>query len=690
MGSWEPLIDEASRRFNVPQDIIMSVMGIESGGRRGAVSPKGASGLMQVMPATYTELAGRYGLGPDRFEPRNNVTAGTAYLRENYDQFGNWPDAVRAYNAGPGRLQRVKSGTSTLPQETTDYLNNPALKSVLAQFGGGNTMPQWPSTQRGTGRLDEGAMPLFSRATGGATDGDLDRWSGFGGLLREAAPNWFEGAGNLLNFGQTPNQPPALAPSAGTTQTQRADVSGRINALLKDLAMPVPEGPRLTAGQYQLAGAADAITPLAATRDRRVGIGELLGALGGGLTRGTLAGQQASRDERANQFNELTNMAKLQTYQRGEATADAKIRAAQQLAAQLRQSNDPRLHQLAAGLERDPTTIDEVMKAIANQVYSTKQPKTVDTAEGVFILNDDGSLGPRVGSPVLRGGSSVPSPVTTADGIFARNPDGSLGPRLGASETAPDSEIPQQTDEERRQLAIANGLPLPAKSPLENPALSPRGRSNMAASIKKQNDTRLVASDEAAAGAQKIIGQMDRFTFLNQSNDTGGFVGSPLVGSIRGMWDAEFKEMQAITAEIAPTLRQPGSGATSDYDAKMFVAGTVGVDKLKETNFAIANGVRKAAQNLIDKANFDRLYAQTYGHLEGADLSWREYLNANPIFDPKVPGSYVENQNRVDWQTYFKSKLGVTAAPKAPAEAPGRTIPPPPPGAVLVPMPGGA
>jgi soluble lytic murein transglycosylase-like protein len=117
--AYDPIIDEASRRFNVPTETIRSVMGVESSGRRHAVSPKGASGLMQVMPETYNELARKHGLGPDRFEPRNNIMAGTAYLRENNDRFGgDWTKTLQAYNAGPGA---VESGRP-LPKETQAYV----------------------------------------------------------------------------------------------------------------------------------------------------------------------------------------------------------------------------------------------------------------------------------------------------------------------------------------------------------------------------------------------------------------------------------------------------------------------------------------------------------------------------------------------------------------------------------------
>ena len=64
-------------------------MQTESGGDERAGSNKGAMGLMQLMPGTWVELNARYGLGLDRFDARDNILAGTAYLKEMHDRFGS-------------------------------------------------------------------------------------------------------------------------------------------------------------------------------------------------------------------------------------------------------------------------------------------------------------------------------------------------------------------------------------------------------------------------------------------------------------------------------------------------------------------------------------------------------------------------------------------------------------------------
>ena len=63
-------------------------MHVESAGRLREMSSKGAMGLMQIMPKTWTELRARYRLGSDPYDPRDNILAGTAYLREMHDRYG--------------------------------------------------------------------------------------------------------------------------------------------------------------------------------------------------------------------------------------------------------------------------------------------------------------------------------------------------------------------------------------------------------------------------------------------------------------------------------------------------------------------------------------------------------------------------------------------------------------------------
>ncbi|CCJ07301.1 Lytic transglycosylase catalytic region [Methylocystis sp. SC2] len=114
-------IQEASRRFHVPPDWIRAVMRAESNGDAKSVSEKGAIGLMQVMPKTYAELQAKLSLGPDPFDPHDNIVAGAAYLAEMFDRYGEI-GVLAAYNAGPRRYEDHLLRGRPLPTETTDYV----------------------------------------------------------------------------------------------------------------------------------------------------------------------------------------------------------------------------------------------------------------------------------------------------------------------------------------------------------------------------------------------------------------------------------------------------------------------------------------------------------------------------------------------------------------------------------------
>jgi len=115
------LVTEASRRFAVPEHWIRAVMRVESDGKSRARSQKGAMGLMQIMPKTWTELRARYGLGADPYDPRDNILAGAAYLRELHDRYGA-PGFLAAYNAGPRRYENHLATSRPLPDETQAYV----------------------------------------------------------------------------------------------------------------------------------------------------------------------------------------------------------------------------------------------------------------------------------------------------------------------------------------------------------------------------------------------------------------------------------------------------------------------------------------------------------------------------------------------------------------------------------------
>ena len=122
-------VTEASQRFGIPTTWILAVMRAESAGDLRAVSSAGAMGLMQVMPDTWAGLRIRHGLGGDPYDPRDNILAGTAYLREMWDRYGNVAAMLAAYNAGPARYEDYLLTDRPLPAETRAYVA--ALAPVL-------------------------------------------------------------------------------------------------------------------------------------------------------------------------------------------------------------------------------------------------------------------------------------------------------------------------------------------------------------------------------------------------------------------------------------------------------------------------------------------------------------------------------------------------------------------------------
>lgn len=213
-------------------------------------------------------------------------------------------------------------------------------------------------------------------------------------------------------------------------------------------------------------------------------------------------------------------------------------------------------------------------------------------------------------------------------------------------------------DEEDSGDTVFDRLGVP-KSPVDPFA----GLSTKAALQVRQSETAnaqktLDALTPTVSQAQQGIQDIDRFLELNKNQPSGGMQGNiPLIGDI-GSWATGFsanaKEMDAITSRMSRHMRVPGEGQTSDFDAKQFIKGTIGRDKPYQTNKNIAAGYRAQQQLILDRAEFFNNYMLANGHLRGAQSEWMRYLNANPIFDPKNPGSFKLNKGRLSYQDFFR------------------------------------
>jgi soluble lytic murein transglycosylase-like protein len=125
MQKWLPLIKEASQMYNLDPELISAVIIQESGGNPYAVSRAGAKGLMQLMDSTAQELGVQ-----EVFSPRENIMAGSKYLRKMLDRFGDETLALASYNAGPGAVAKYNG----IPpyRETQGYVQK--VKNLRSQI----------------------------------------------------------------------------------------------------------------------------------------------------------------------------------------------------------------------------------------------------------------------------------------------------------------------------------------------------------------------------------------------------------------------------------------------------------------------------------------------------------------------------------------------------------------------------
>ena len=120
----EGLARETAAKYGLDPELVLAVVSVESNFKARAVSPKGAQGLMQLMPRTAAELG-----VPDSFDPAANLDGGTRYLQALLAHYrGDLPKALAAYNAGVGAVAR--HGGVPPYRETREY-----VKRVMGRYG---------------------------------------------------------------------------------------------------------------------------------------------------------------------------------------------------------------------------------------------------------------------------------------------------------------------------------------------------------------------------------------------------------------------------------------------------------------------------------------------------------------------------------------------------------------------------
>ncbi|MDG6093812.1 lytic transglycosylase domain-containing protein [Acetobacter sp. AN02] len=245
---WGPYIQEASNRFSFPQSWIRAVIHQESGGHQYinghlTTSGAGAMGLMQLMPATWYELAERFSLGDDPYDPHDNIIAGTGYLRQLYEQFGS-PGFLAAYNAGPGRVEQYMEGLSTLPDETVNYVASiePNLGPEQPGASDSSSSPVMMASSGSRQTRSAAAAAAVSAPVALASASSLTRTGD--GCLRNADAAYDPSTPCLMDR-DTPHEDPG----DGMPQTQIASRTSGSDTLPPELASYVAPAPQSTSAR---------------------------------------------------------------------------------------------------------------------------------------------------------------------------------------------------------------------------------------------------------------------------------------------------------------------------------------------------------------------------------------------------------------------------------------------------------
>lgn len=172
---YSAMLNMAGTAFNLDPNFIKSVMMAESAGQAGAVSPKGALGLMQIMPQNIDEFLAKViakvpAIGervkgfPSKdvaaMDPLTNIMMGAMYLRENFSKqgVGNIDDTLAAYNMGPGKFAKFQKNAWGLPEETQKYISK--VQGNYAKYGGTDLFSEQQLAYQGNEQMSKSDIEM--------------------------------------------------------------------------------------------------------------------------------------------------------------------------------------------------------------------------------------------------------------------------------------------------------------------------------------------------------------------------------------------------------------------------------------------------------------------------------------------------------------------------------------------------
>jgi hypothetical protein len=190
---------------------------------------------------------------------------------------------------------------------------------------------------------------------------------------------------------------------------------------------------------------------------------------------------------------------------------------------------------------------------------------------------------------------------------------------------------------------------------------APKAAPKAAGGLAKTDQDALKDYRDQAATSLRTAQQAERFIGLNREKGTGGIISLPLVSDIAAAVNPTYGEMNSITSKVAPGLRPPGSGSSSDKDTKMYRSAFPNLDLPGEANASIADDWHKESDQAAAKAAFFDTWASKRGNLLGADQAfnafWAKRQSGDPVANnvqpktrlPTLPGKLPQKAKVYTW-----------------------------------------